>query len=147
MMKRWFLLLASVAVLTGCGGRKAPATARAAVEQTCELLMAGEYDAVLDRLPLYRRTTAKEGVRGVEMWAEQQSSELVREMMRSYIQAFFEQEENPVQGYEIVSEEYSPDHTRAELIVAFRLRDTVLYHTFSMRRGERGGWYSNQQME
>lgn len=144
---RGFWIGCAALLLVACGaGSEEPRTAREAVELTCDRLMAGDYDAVLDRMLL---TQAKEPTRGeamVEEWAERQASEMIKSMMRSQLQMIFENPNNPISGYEIRTESYAPDSTKAELVVAFKLRDTALMHTFSMRRNEDGTWQSNQQI-
>lgn len=135
-----------LALLTGCNtAPNEPQTAREAVELTCDQLMAGDYDAVLNRMFLMQAKQPTQGAKMIEEWAEQQASETIKAMIRSQLQAVFENPNNPITGYEIRSEEYAPDSTKAELVVAFRLRDTFLLHTFSMRRTEAGTWQSNQQ--
>lgn len=143
---RVFAIVIATLLMVACGvGSQEPKTAREAVELTCDRLMAGDYDAVLDRMLLTQAKQPAKGETMVAEWAEQQASEMIKAMMRSQLQALFENPDNPITGYEIRSEEYAPDSTKAELVVAFKLRDTALLHTFSMRRGEDGTWYSNQQ--
>ena len=141
MMKRLFLAAVALMAFIGCGC-EGPRTAREAVEETCDLLMEGEYDVVLDRMAMFRAPAEQDQLMA---WAEQQSSAMIKEMMRQQIQSIFENHHDPILRYEILSEEASADGSKSMLVVAFHKQDTALYHTFSMRRDEKGCWYSNQQ--
>ena len=141
MMKRLLFVVITLMAFIGCGGNGAR-TAREAVKETCDLLMEGEYDVVLDRMAMFRAPAEQDQLMA---WAEQQSSAMIKTMMRQQIQSIFENHHDPILRYEILSEEASADGSKSMLVVAFHKQDTALYHTFSMRRDEKGCWYSNQQ--
>ena len=138
-MKQLFIAAVALCLLACADGE--PRTAREAVERTCDRLMEGDYDAVLDRMHMFRAPADQEQLMA---WAEQQSSAMIKTMMRQQIQSIFENHHDPIRRYEILSEELSEDGTKAMLVVAFHKQDTALHHTFSMRRDEKGRWYSNQ---
>lgn len=141
MMKRLLFAVVALMAFIGCGNIGAR-TAREAVKETCDLLMEGEYDVVLDRMAMFRAPAEQDQLMA---WAEQQSSAMIKTMMRQQIQSIFENHHDPILRYEILSEEASADGSKSMLVVAFHKQDTALYHTFSMRRNEKGYWYSNQQ--
>lgn len=141
MMKRLLFAVVALMAFIGCGSN-GPRTAREAVKETCDLLMESEYDVVLDRMAMFRAPAEQDQLMA---WAEQQSTAMIKTMMRQQIQSIFENHHDPILRYEILSEETSADGSKSMLVVAFHKQDTALYHTFSMRRDEKGCWYSNQQ--
>ena len=77
MMKRLFLVVVALMAVIGCGSNGAR-TAREAVKETCDLLMEGEYDVVLDRMAMFRAPAEQDQLMA---WAEQQSSAMIKAMM------------------------------------------------------------------
>ncbi len=140
---RKILFFALLLMGVACGNQ-APMTPRAAAEQTCDQLIAGEYDAVLNHMMEMQALACGQSI--TEDFAEQAATVAIREMMKVTIRSVFENTTNPVTGYEIVQEEFSPDSTRALVVVRFTTQvDTLnLAHTFSMRKQEDGSWHSVQ---
>lgn len=139
-----FFVFASLLLMVACGTKNAPLTPRAAAEQTCDLLMAGDYDTVLDHLQEMQAAACGQTL--TAEYAERMATEAIKEMMKGYIRTIFENPNNPITGYEVVKEDFAPDSTRAMVVVRFKTQiDTLnLTHTFSMRKKEDGSWHSVQ---
>ena len=140
-MSRLLRYIATVALaLTtiACAKQADRTTPNGAVAEICDELVAGHYEAVLDRTYEWS-PQSKEGEFNIALWAEQNAARQLRGMMLSQMQAAFEK----VEGYEVSEVRYANDSLSARVVVHFIRSDkSRMEHHFTMLKGDDGLWQS-----
>lgn len=141
-MKRLLLATLGGLLLVACGARHNAKSPVGATSLICEQLMAGEYDAILDRTYEWNPQQDEEQF-DITKWAEQVAAQNLRTIVRAQMVSVFANEQSPVVGYKVADEQYASDSLSAKVVVRFiRQDDSILEYQFVMLRQEDGTWRS-----
>ena len=137
-LERLIATVALAIVMIACAKQADRSTPSGAAAEICDDLVAGRYEAVLDRT--YEWSPQNEGGEfNIALWAEQNAARQLRGMMLSQMQAAFEQ----VEGYEVSEVRYANDSLSARVVVHFIRSDkSRMEHHFTMLKGDDGLWQS-----